>query len=50
MSLVYLHCIHKVGNDTVGEHFGNMTVTHLRKQFIELKAICQFKMKLLDSI
>ena len=31
ISLAYLCCVHKVGNDTVGEHFGNMTVTELER-------------------
>ena len=31
ISLAYLHCMHKVRNDTVGEHFGNMTLTELER-------------------
>ena len=27
ISLAYLQSMHNVGNDTVGEHFGNMTLT-----------------------
>ena len=31
ISLAYLRCMHNVGNDTVGEHFGNMTLTELER-------------------
>ena len=31
ISLAYLWCMHKVRNDTVGEHFGNMTLTQLKR-------------------
>ena len=31
ISVTYLCCIHKVRNDTVGEYFGNMTVTQLER-------------------
>ena len=31
ISLAYLRCMHNVGNDTVGEHFGNMTLTELQR-------------------
>ena len=31
ISLAYLQTMHNVGNDTVGEHFGNMTLTELQR-------------------
>ena len=31
ISLAYLQCMHNVGNDTVGKHFGNMTLTELER-------------------
>jgi hypothetical protein len=31
ISLAYLRTMHNVGNDTVGEHFGNMTLTELQR-------------------
>ena len=31
ISLAYLWSMHNVGNDTVGEHFGNMTLTELQR-------------------
>ena len=31
INLAYLRCMHNVGNDTIGEHFGNMTLTELER-------------------
>ena len=31
ISLAYLRCMHNVRNDTVGKHFGNMTLTELER-------------------
>ena len=31
ISLAYLRTMHNVRNDTVGEHFGNMTLTELQR-------------------
>jgi len=30
VSVAYLHCLHKVDDDTIAEHFANMTVAQLQ--------------------
>ena len=43
MSLAYLQCMHKVGNDTVGKPFGNMTLTQLERAIHQAQSNLSFQ-------